>query len=660
MVENVKEFLHYGPLRQRRDKKTNELCWAREVPGKKKGTMAIKPFPNLPKEHQRHGASHKRVTKLVETEDAWCLRMDELGYLRHLEPDPEFKGQYFKEWFDAIEAKGYKGDWKLIRSCDHGDPTIRLRLFVQFVRIDTGMRVVWPYSRFAKADKQGRCLSPRGSEMVPVKPWPTARKNVIEWNVKGESIFRKKKSLAPATMRRIAIGLVKFGLKGLLTHPDADKFIIPKDNFGGDRVRSVDEPVSTLTVAHRGEGLADPVIASFALTSNKGFDCGLRSLGLPSATLTCNSRAEGLVEALSFLVPKDQGYQKDYVVSIDSPMATVQTTAVDSLASACIIQLNGQSNAISVDFPLGAVTGMQTQYVMEPMINHLRGGNGVTSVDEPTRALTAAGTHQLLTEAFLFLINNSGGGVAGRDGTYSQDEPARTVVTKYNQALVTTNTSFLMTTDNAGKAIDGSDRTFSPDEPLRAVVTKANCTLTETFFMSFDQIGTDEPMRTATTKNSEALIKFTLEDFRGAVAKVAPKGTDTSRVMLLLEPLMAELKKVGRADIKPWVYVYYGSGAVGADIDTPVPTIRTKEGTAICYPVLEFDGNMLLLDVLYRMLTVKELQRAQGFPDDFVWPKGISKSDIVKAIGNSVSRGVAEALTLAFYSQNENIDHFFN
>jgi len=122
---------------------------------------------------------------------------------------------------------------------------------------------------------------------------------------------------------------------------------------------------------------------------------------------------------------------------------------------------------------------------------------------------------------------------------------------------------------------------------------------------------------------------------------------------------MAELQKIGRADVKPWVYVYYSNGAVGADIDTPVPTVRCKEGTAICYPVLEFDGEFMLLDVLYRMLTVKELQRAQGFPDDFIWPVGISKTDIVKAIGNSVSCGVAEALTLAWYSQNEDISGFF-
>ncbi len=98
---------------------------------------------------------------------------------------------------------------------------------------------------------------------------------------------------------------------------------------------------------------------------------------------------------------------------------------------------------------------------------------------------------------------------------------------------------------------------------------------------------------------------------------------------------------------------------MGAAIDTPAPTIRTKEGTAVCYPVLEFDGEFILLDVLYRMLTPLELQRAQGFKDDFVWPPGITKTDMVKAIGNSVSRGVAEALTLAFYGQEEDISKYY-
>jgi uncharacterized protein YwlG (UPF0340 family) len=350
-------------------------------------------------------------------------------------------------------------------------------------------------------------------------------------------------------MRRIAIGLVKFGLK------------------------------------------------DFLLTSNKGFEAGLRDLDKPAGTLTCNSRGEGLAEP--FILPKDQGHLRDYVTSVNHPCTAVQTTAHDHLVEPFIVQNNGCSTAIDTDEPLGAVTGMQTQYVAEPFISHLRQGNGNTSVDAPLRTLTAEGQHQLLAEAFLLCLDNAGkGGV--------------------------------------------SQRAYSADEPVKTIPVKANQTLAEPSL---------EPL--------PAGARFTLETLEDAVRQAAPAGVDTRRVIALLEPLMLELRKAGRADVKPWVYVYYGSGAVGADIETPMPTVRCKEGSAICYPVLEFDGEFLLLDVLYRMLTVRELQRAQGFDEGYLWPAGISKSDIVKAIGNSVSCGVAEALTLAALTQNEDISHFY-
>lgn len=694
-VENVKEFRKYCRLKQRRCKKTNELQWAREVPGKKKGTTKIKTFPHLDPAHARQKG---------EAEAEWELRMISLGYDRHLEPDLQYQGEYFDAWVKRIEALGYVSDHRLLRSADYGDPTIRERLFVQFVRIDTGKRIVWPDQRFIKPGAKRPEF--KTNKLRNLLPWPTARNSVIEWSHKGTSIFTGRRPLATATMRRIAIGTVKFGLRD---------FLVPQSNFGGDRVRSSDEPISTIQCNHRGEMLAQP----FALTSNKGFGDGIRDLDKPAGTMTCNSRGEGVAEPflipnfgerpgqaprthsvdtpvpaatshgagglvvalpawlqtkqginpnidpvrdvdhpvpalltdgrvhlceakpfmvqfahgsanptdcgrrvsdgdaplpaltttnseavahpVPFILPKDQGHLGDYVTGVDQPCCTVQTTAVDHLVEPCIIQNNGCSTAISADEPLGTVTGMQTQYVMEPFISPLRKGysDGNYNTDEPVRTLTAEGQHQLLAEAFLLVL------------------------------------------DNAGKG-GSQQRAFSVDEPVKTIPVKANQTLAEPSLSEMPHAA-----------------RFTLETLEDAIHKVAPAGVDVSRVLALLGPLMEELKKVGRVDVRPWVYVYYSNGAVGADIDTPVPTVRCKEGTAICYPVLEFDGHFMLLDILYRMLSVKELQRAQGFSDDFKWPAGITKTDIVKAIGNSVSCGVAEALVLAWHSQNEDISGFF-
>lgn len=148
-------------------------------------------------------------------------------------------------------------------------------------------------------------------------------------------------------------------------------------------------------------------------------------------------------------------------------------------------------------------------------------------------------------------------------------------------------------------------------------------------------------------------------------------GKEDSRVHSILAPLMTVCgNRGGMALIRPWIYTYYSSGSPGADIDQPVPTSRTHDAQGVCvpelrlhegevqYPVLEIDGKFYILDIRFRMLTPRELARAQGFPDDYEFPG--TKTDAVKAIGNSVSCGVATALTLAAETQDPNIIHYLN
>jgi hypothetical protein len=327
-----------------------------------------------------------------------------------------------------------------------------------------------------------------------------------------------------------------------------------------------------------------------------------RTMSISEPMMTATSHgAGGLVETEAFILPKDAGWQQDYVHSVDYPVSTVQTTAHDNFvqpllrvftaAEPYVVQLNGQSTTMSTHEPITALTGCGHHYVSLPMIIHLRGDPSkdktCSSVDVPSNSITANGTHEILAEAFLMAIDQ-----AGKDGA--------------------------------------RDRTYSHDEPVKTITTKAN----------------------------QSIARIEIKQLEHFVRQATPDGVDASRVWALLEPLIDELKKRGRADVKPWVYVYYGSGAVGSDLDAPIPTVRTHENAAVCYPVLEIDGEFILFDLLYRMFTVLELQRAQGFPDDYKWTG--SKTAQVRAIGNSVSCGVAEALTLAHYSQNSDISHFYH
>jgi len=45
-------------------------------------------------------------------------------------PDPARKGATFKRWHKDLRTAGYKVEWRILRACDYGAPTIRKRLFL--------------------------------------------------------------------------------------------------------------------------------------------------------------------------------------------------------------------------------------------------------------------------------------------------------------------------------------------------------------------------------------------------------------------------------------------------------------------------------------------------------------------------------------------------
>lgn len=424
MIENVKEFKDWCRLKQKRDS-SGELMWA------KKG----KPV-KLTAELQRLPG---------ESEEKWRHRLESEGFARYEVPDLSFRGEFFEEWKKNVEDLGYVSDHRILCSADFGDPTIRQRLFVYFVRKDSGKKIVWPDPVF---DREGR-------NGLPL--WKSARDHVIDWSIKGSSIFNRKKPMAANTVNRIVRGLVKYGMTELI------------------------------------EGV--------------GSSC---------------------------LVPKDQGYDKKHVLSVDSPISTVQTKAADFLA----------------------------EYEVQEIEKNL-------------------------AQALLMTIDQTGGG--RNHGCYPTEEPLRTLPTKANAGLVEI-------------SLDLLERNLS--------------------------------------------------------SLVSPEGVGDQSVQAFLESLVRLMAEEGKI-AKPWVYVYYSSGSEGLPIDSPLPTVRTKEGIGLCYPVIELDGRFLRIDVLFRMLNTRELQRSMGFPDDLDWD-GASSKDIVKAIGNSVSQGLAKAMGLAWLTQNKNVFSFYH
>jgi DNA (cytosine-5)-methyltransferase 1 len=525
ICENVKEFRDWGPVMQKRhyegpDK--GELMWA----------LNAKPLKEVPEEHRRRKLSGDRGREASEAR--WVKQMLARGYQPYEVPDKTRKGEYFDLWLQEMKDLGYMADHRVLKSADFGDPTIRARLFIYFVRKDTGRKIVWPEPYAGE----------RGTGHNLPMDWRTAR-DIIQWELKGQSVFTRDKDLADNTFRRLAIGLVKYGLRDFLVSSAHGS---PKTGDCNRRVHDLDQPLHTLTA--KGD--------------------------------------RGVVTTDAYVVPHHTGSKKDWVKSIDQPVSTVTSTMTgEGLAVPSIVQLKGQSTAQDVDAPLTALTQSQSHYLMQPevqMVDHLRGTGIVTSPDEPIRTIAAGGQHQALAEAFMFAIDQTGGGNKN-DGTYPIDSPTRTLVTKANQACI------------------------------------------------------------------EMELEVVSDRFLQACSD---NGVDTSRAVTFLGHLVDELTRRGKVDAKPWIYVYYSSGSEGKSIDEPLPTVRTKAGHALVYPVIEMDGKLIRVDLFYRMLTPLELQRAMGFPDDMEWA-GVTKTETIRAIGNSVSRGVSRALGLAWYSQTSDV-----
>jgi DNA (cytosine-5)-methyltransferase 1 len=146
-------------------------------------------------------------------------------------PCPKRKGMTFKQFVSQLRDLGYAVEWRTLRACDYGAPTIRQRLFL-IARCD-GQPIVWPRPT-------------HGPGLLGLKPYRTAA-DIIDWSIPCPSIFERKKPLAEATLRRIAKGVQRYVIDA------AEPFIVSLTHHGGDRVYGVDQPIHTVTGAHRGE-----------------------------------------------------------------------------------------------------------------------------------------------------------------------------------------------------------------------------------------------------------------------------------------------------------------------------------------------------------------------------------------------------------------------
>ncbi|MBI1243794.1 MAG: DNA cytosine methyltransferase [Alphaproteobacteria bacterium] len=376
-----------------------------------------------------------------------------------LERHPTRKGETFRKWVRELKAAGYRVEWRELRACDFGTPTIRKRLFV-VARCD-GQPIVWPKPTHAKDGAGG------------LKPWRTAAQ-CIDWTLPTPSIFLSREEgrkvgcnrpLADATMARIARGVKRYVL-------DAGKpFIVPITHTkSGPLVQSIDDPLRTITTAKGGELAYVAAHVTKFRTGATGHDA--RD---PLATVTANSHTaegrQGGAPPLGVVAAHLEAYygagegRQPRCAHLDEPIRTVMTENRHAVVSAFMAQHNTGVVGHDVREPVSTIVGKGcTQAVVKadlvaPIMSHAYTSNtagGQGSMQKPVKTIVTGGHHSMVA-AFLAKYYGTG----GQD--QAADDPAHTIPTKARLAAVTVEID-----GQTYAVVDIGMRMLSPRELYRA------------------------------------------------------------------------------------------------------------------------------------------------------------------------------------------------
>lgn len=297
-------------------------------------------------------------------------------------PCPDRKGETFKRWVSSLRRLGYRVEWKELRACDYGSPTIRKRLFL-IARCD-GAPITWPDPT-------------HGPGRVPYR---TAAE-IIDWSLPCPSIFLSKEEgraagvrrpLAENTLRRIANGVQRYVLEA------EEPFFVTYAQHGG-RSRSGGAPLHTIAA------------------SRKDQNCVV----VPTLVHTAHGQAD-----------KSGKRRGAGVHDIAGPLGTLTATRSHAVVAAFLAQHNTGVVGHDVRKPVSTVTikGSQQQVVTSHLINLKGTSRRDSAITSPLPTVTAGGYHMGEVRAFLMKYY-------GTDQDPRIEEPLHTVTTKDRFGLVT-------------------------------------------------------------------------------------------------------------------------------------------------------------------------------------------------------------------------------
>lgn len=488
------------------------------------------------------------------------------------------KGKEFARWVRHLERLGYAVEWREIRASSFGAPTIRKRLFL-VARRDK-KPILWSEPTHSRV---GTWRKPFAEDrwMPPVQRAPGLTKERTAAEIIDWSIRAPSIFMTKAEAKSEGLNIVR---------PLVDKSM-------ARIAKGFDRHVMKRSKTEKG---------AFVVTINHGGD-GFRgqSLDEPFKTVAAARDAHGLVTPFLGVNRFDSDGR-----AIDDAMP--------------VVTANSFTKRPGAGGPLS---------VIMPLLSHAQQGGRSRPADEPLHTVTAS-TKDQNQVVMGYLVSRYGERpeIDGRTGqeprSRSIDEPYPTVVATGNGGDLAAVYLAQQNTDMVGHDVD---------KAMSTIVQKG-CTQTPVLAYM------------AALQNNTA---------RGAMDE--PVGT-----------VMAAGNH--HAVVMPFVQSYYSSGSQDSAADAPLPTVPTKArfspiAVSVAVPPLTpamlsraymvarflFDhgvwhdpnelvtiGDLVVWDIGMRMLTPRELARAQGFPESYILAapyngKRLTETDQRHKIGNSVS-----------------------
>lgn len=367
------------------------------------------------------GQVRPRVICLENVEEFvdWGPLVGPPGKLRRC---PRRKGKTFRRFVRDLEGLGYDIEWRELRACDYGAPTIRKRLFL-VARCD-GRPIVWPEATHGPGTRRRyRSAASCIDWSIPMlsifatpeeaKVWARARR------AEGWQMGTPRRPLAEATLRRIARGVVRYVLEA------PQPFIVPMQHR--NRPVGLNEPLQTVTTQGNKFNLVVPY-----LVPRYGERDGQepRTLDVQEPHPTVVPTGNGGMLAAAHL-------QRDFGASVGSPagepVGTIRPGGGGKAAVVASFLARHWGGMTGKDLrephPTVLTKGAQDQ-VVAASLTKLRGTSLDADPADPLHTVSAGGTHHGAVSAFLSKYYGEGVG-QGLDG------PAPTATTKDRMGLVT-------------------------------------------------------------------------------------------------------------------------------------------------------------------------------------------------------------------------------